>query len=184
MQAASNAAVAAAQQISPPNQSPSKPTIKAADPEKFSGDRAETEGFIRDLNLSITIQPGSFPDARMKMLYALSFMSGGYVHIWAQSETDAVIKGTSSFKTFEDFTKKVEEMFGNPDSARTACTKLHNLRMTSGMSAGEYMTQFEVLTARTSFNDPALEDAYSCGLTVMILDKIHAQPSLPKDLKA
>ena len=72
VQAASNAAVAAAQQIAPPNQSPSKPTIKAADPEKFSGDRAETEGFIRALNLSIASQPRSFPDARTKMLYALS----------------------------------------------------------------------------------------------------------------
>ena len=47
-------------------------------------------------------------------------MSGGFAHIWAQNETDTVIKGTSSFKTFEDFTKKVEEMFGEPDSARTA----------------------------------------------------------------
>ena len=55
VQAASNAAVAAAQQIAPPNQSSSKPTIKAPDPEKFSGDRAETEGFIRALNLSIAI---------------------------------------------------------------------------------------------------------------------------------
>ena len=69
-------------------------------------------------------------------------MSGGSAHIWAQNETDAVIKGSSSFKTFEDFTKKVEETFGDPDSARTACTKLHNLRMTSGMSADEYMAQF------------------------------------------
>ena len=115
------------------------------------------------------------------MLYALFFMSGGFAHIWAQ---DAVIKGTSSFKTFEDFTKKVVEMFGDPDSARTACTKLHNFRMTSGMSADEYIAQFKILAARTSFNDPALKGAYSHGLTVMILDKVHAQPSVPKDLKA
>ena len=140
--------------------------------------------FIRALNLSITIQPRSFPYARTKMLYALSFMSGGSAHIWAQNETDTVIRGTSSFKTFEDFTNKVEEMFGGPDSARTACTKLHSLRMTSGMSADEYTAQFEIVAARTNFNDPALEDAYSCGLTAMILDKIHAQSSLPKDLKA
>ena len=95
-----------------------------------------------------------------------------------------MIKGTSSFKTFKDFTKKVEETFGDPDSTRTSCTKLHTLRMTSGMSADEYTAQFEILAARTNFNDPALEDAYSRGLTAMILDKIHAQPSLPKDLKA
>ena len=56
--------------------------------------------------------------------------------------------------------------------------------MTSGMSADEYMAQFEILAARMSFNDPAFEDAYSHGLTAMILDKIDAQPLLPKDLKA
>ena len=86
------------------------------------------------------------------------------MHIWAQNETDAVIKGNSTFKTFEDFTKKVKETFGDPDSARTACTKLHSLRMTYGMSADEYTAQFEILAARTNFNDPALEDAYSHGL--------------------
>ena len=52
------------------------------------------------------------------------------------------------------------------------------------MSADEYTAQFEILAARTNFNDPALENAYSCGLTAMILDKIHTQPLLPKDLKA
>ena len=111
-------------------------------------------------------------------------MSSGSAYIWAQNETDTVIKGSSSFKTFEDFTKKVEETFGDPDSTRTACTKLHNLRMTSGMSADKYTAQFKILAARTSFNDPALQDAYSHGLAVMILDKIYAQTSFPKDLKA
>ena len=56
--------------------------------------------------------------------------------------------------------------------------------MIPGMSADEYMAQFEILAARTSFNDPALEDAYSCGLTAIILDKIHSQPLLLMDLKA
>ena len=55
-------------------------------------------------------------------------------------------------------------MFGDPNSDRTACTKLHNLRMTSGMSADEYMAQFEILAARTNFNDPALEDATPMAL--------------------
>ena len=89
-----------------------------------------------------------------------------------------MIKCTSSFTTFEDFTKKVEEMFGDPDNARTACTKLHNLRITPGMSADEYMAQFKILAAGMSFNDLALEGAYSSGLIMVILDKIYAQPLL------
>ena len=63
-----------------------------------------------------------------------------------------------------------------------ACTKLHNLRMTPSMLADKYTPQFEIMTVRMSFNYPALEDTYSHDLPAMILDKIHAQPSFPKDL--
>ena len=56
--------------------------------------------------------------------------------------------------------------------------------MSLSMSADEYTIQFEILVGRTSFNDVALEDAYSWGLSTAILIKIHAQPTLPADLKA
>ena len=56
--------------------------------------------------------------------------------------------------------------------------------MSLSMSADEYTAQFEILVGRTNFNDAALEDAYSQGLSTAILDKIHAQPTLPADLKA
>ena len=41
-----------------------------------------------------------------------------------------------------------------------ACTQLHALKMTPGMTAEEYTAKFEMLTGRTSFNKAALEDAY------------------------
>ena len=80
--------------------------------------------------------------------------------------------------------KQVENAFGDPDRSRTAHTKLHDLKMSSSMSADEYTAQFEILAGRTNFNDAALEDAYSQGLSTAILDKIHAQPTLPADLRA
>ena len=58
------------------------------------------------------------------------------------------------------------------DWSRIARTKLHNLKMSSSMSADEYIAQFEILVGRTNFNDAALEDAYSQGLSTAILDKI------------
>jgi hypothetical protein len=87
--AASAAAVTAAQKIIPPAP-PTIPSstcpIKVTDPENFSGDCAETEGFIRAIRLSITVQPGSFLDECTKVLYALSFMTGGSAQIWAQTK--------------------------------------------------------------------------------------------------
>jgi len=178
------AAAAAATHNTSYSKSPSTRPIKAAEPGKFSGDRAETEGFIRSIKIAIAIQPESFPDERTKIMYALSFMTGGSAEVWAHNETQAVIDGTTSLSTFEEFIKQVENAFGDPDRSRTARTKLHDLRMTPGMSADEYTAQFEILAGRTGFNDAALEDAYARGLPAMILDKIHAQPLLPLDLKA
>ena len=80
--------------------------------------------------------------------------------------------------TFDKFTRQVEEAFGDPDHARTAYTKLHDLRMTSNMSADEYAAQFEMLAERAGFNDKGIEDTYGWGLPAMILDKIYAQPLL------
>jgi hypothetical protein len=184
--AASTAAVAAAQHIglsSIPNISSAR-SVKAADPKKFNGDRAETEEFVRAVKLAIAIQPGSFPDERTKLLYALSFMSGGTAQVWAHNETETIINGTSSITTFEEFTRRVEETFGDPDRSRTARTKLHNFKMMPNMTVDDYTAQFDILAARTGFNEAALEDAYSRGLLTAILERIHAQPSLPRNLKA
>ena len=133
--------------------------IKVADPEKFSRDHAETEGFIRAIRLAISVQPESFPDERIKILYALSFMTDGSAHVWAHNETEAVISGTSSIRSFEEFSRHVEEAFGGPYRTQTAHTKLHDLKMTSEMLADEYTACFEILAGRTGFNDAALEDA-------------------------
>ena len=133
--AASTAAVAAAQHIvipTSPNISSTR-SIKAADPERFTGDRAETEGFICAIKLVIAIQPGSFPDERTKILYALSFMAGGSAHTWAQNETESIITNTSTTDSLEEFLKCLEKAFGDPDHARTARTRLHDLKMTLSM---------------------------------------------------
>ena len=111
-------------------------------------------------------------------------MNGGSAEIWANNEMQAVIDGTTSITTFDEYVKRVEAAFGDPDRARTARTKLHDLRMAPGTSADEYTAQFEILAGRTGFNDEALEDTYARGLPPAILDKIHTQPVLPVDLNA
>ena len=111
-------------------------------------------------------------------------MNGGSAEIWANNETQVVIDGTTLITTFDEYIKRVKAVFGDPDRARTVRMKLHDLRMTPGISANEYTAQFEILAGRTGFNDEALEDVYARGLPPAILDKIHAQPILPADLNA
>ena len=91
-------------------------------------------------------------------------MTGGTAEVWAHNQMQAIINGISLIPIFEAFIKQVKDMFADPDHSRTACTKLHNLRMSLGMLADEYMAQFEFLAGRINFNEAALEDVYSQGL--------------------
>ena len=120
------------------------------------------------------MQTDTFVDKRMKILYALSFMHGGMAQVWAANETMAVIMGTSQMRTLDIFLENVKKTFRDPDRAQTAHAQLHELKMTPGTMADDYMARFEMLVGRTSFNDAALEDIYIQGLPNSILQKIFA----------
>ena len=106
------------------------------------------------------MQIDTFVDERMKILYALSIMHRGMAQIWAANKTNAVLANRSTFNTLEELLAAIERTFGDPDCKRTACTQLHALKITAGMTADEYMANFKMLAGRTGFNKAALEDAY------------------------
>jgi len=106
------------------------------------------------------MQIDAFANERMKILYILSFMSGGMAQIWAANETSMTLANTSTFNTLEGLLMSIDKTFRDPDRERMACTQLHALKMTLGMTAEEYMANFEMLSRRTGFNEAALEDAY------------------------
>jgi len=64
---------------------------RAAEPVSFDGSRDKVEQFVQSICISITMQLDMFTDKRIKILYALSFMCGGIVQIWAENETNAVL---------------------------------------------------------------------------------------------
>ena len=84
------------------------------------------------------MQADTFADKRMKVLYALSFMHGGMAQVWAANETMAVITGSSQMQTLDTFLESVEKTFRDPDWEWTACTQLHELKMTPGTMAEDY----------------------------------------------
>jgi len=102
--------------------------------------------------------------------------------VWVANKTGAVLDNMSSFGTLVELLALIKRTFGNPDQERTACTQLHALRMTPGMTAEEYMASFKMLATWTSFNEAALEDMYICGLPQSILLKVYSQTSLPLGL--
>jgi len=80
--------------------------------------------------------------------------------------------------TLEEFLAFIERTFGDPNWERMAHTQLHALKIMPGMTAEEYMANFEMLSGRTGFNKVALEDAYIQGLSQSILLKVYSQTSL------
>ena len=115
----------------------------------------------RAVRIAVTMQADTFADERMKILYALSFMRGGTAQVWVANKTMAAITGTSQMQTLDIFLESVEKTFRDPDRVRTAHAQLHELRMTPGTMAEDYMARFEMLMGRTGFNDTALEDTVS-----------------------
>src|SRR6266481_5710568 len=128
-------------QASIPVQSTHHPNrgTKAAEPEPFNGNRDKTEEFIQAIQVAVAMQADTFPDERMKILYALSFMHGGMVQVWAANKTTAVLNGTSQMQTLAAFLDNVKKTFGDPDRARTAHAQLHELNMTPRTTAEDYM---------------------------------------------
>jgi len=182
--AAAKAASAVAQAIlsNMPTTSHSPRGAKAAEPETFDGSRDRAEQFVRSVRIAITMQLDTFSDERMKILYALSFMRGGIAQVWAENETNAVLSHSSTFTTLAELLAGITRTFGDPDRERTARAQLHTLKMTTGMTADEYMAKFEMLARRTGFNEVALEDAFIRGLPQSSLLKVYLQTSLPSGL--
>ena len=122
---------------------------------------------MRAVRIAVTMQVDAFADERMKVLYALSFMHGGMAQVWAANKTMAVINGTSQVQTLDIFLENVEKTFEDLDRARTACTQLHDLRMTPGTMAEDYTARFEMLAGWTSFTAVCIIQ----GMRLFILKK-------------
>src|SRR5882724_5041821 len=154
---------------------------KAANPEIFDGSQEKTEQLIRSICITVT-QIDAFANERMKILYTLSFMSGGMAQVLAANETSMTLANTSMFNTLEGLLMSIERTFSNPDRERMACTQLHALKMMPGITAEEYTANFEMLARRTGFKKAALEGAYIQGLPQSILLKVYSQTSLPSGM--
>src|SRR5882724_9076287 len=86
-------------QVPPGGQS--RRNSKAADPETFDRSQEKTEQFIQSVRIAITMQIDTFADERMKILYTMSFMSGGMAQVWAANKTSTTLANMSTFNTLE-----------------------------------------------------------------------------------
>lgn len=182
-----------APQLAPPLAQPHDPQPrepKVADPPTFSGNRNETQSFIRSVRTVFTLAPSRFPvgDENRKILFALGFMQGGTAGIWANNHANAILDPNTPnpFATFQDFQDTFERAFGSADRAQKARTDMAALKMKPGDTVEEYTTAFEALAIHTGYNEAAHIEAYRAGLHPRIVEKIYGDTNgeLPVNLEA
>src|SRR5882724_9976286 len=102
---------------------------RAAELESFYGSRDKAEQFIQSIHITIMMQLNMFADERMKILYALSFICGGIVQVWAENETNVVLSHSSTFSTLAELLAGIKRTFSDLDQERIAHAQLHALKM-------------------------------------------------------
>src|ERR1700742_2167997 len=167
--------VAAQQPAQPQGAHPREP--KVADPPLFSGNRNETQSFIRSVRTVFQLSPSRFPDGdeNRKILFALGFMQGGTAGVWANNHANAILDPNppDPFPTFVAFQAGFERAFGAADRAQRARTEMAGLKMKPGDAVEEYTTTFEALAVHTGYNEAAHIEAYCGGLHQRIVEKIY-----------
>ena len=163
---------------------------KAADPAIFSGNRNETESFIRSVRTVFQLNPSRFPpgDEARRIIFALGFIQGGTAGTWANNHTNAMLDPETDdpFATFQAFQDSFERAFGSADRAEKARTDMAALKMKPGDTVEEYTTSFEALAMHTGYNEIAHINAYRAGLNIRIVEKIYQDHNgvLPDNLAA
>lgn len=109
-----------------------------------------------------------------KILYTLSWMHGGTTGAWVENLTTVMLDLVvlNPYATSAEFLITFENVFGELDCTFSTRTQLHALQQGT-MSAEEYTAHFDAIAGQTSFDKQALIDAYQCGLSGQLLEKIH-----------
>jgi len=96
-----------------PTGSHSSKGARAAELESFDGIRDKVEQFVQSVH--VMMQLDMFSDERMKILYALSFIHGVIVKVWAKNKPNVILSHSSTFSTLAELLAGIERTFGDPD---------------------------------------------------------------------
>ena len=164
---------------------PGKYEPKIADPEHFTGNRAQVMDFLSKCRLKFAGQPSRFPTERIKVLYAGSYLKD-QAYSWFQPLLNAVYDPNqhdpAELDSFELFSDALITIYGDPDLMATAERQISNLKHTD--SVAKYHAEFTRLRQYVKWNEDALKNTFYMGLKEHIKDWLSTQdrPNTLKDL--
>jgi hypothetical protein len=115
---------------------PSNPKVK--DPELYYGERPKLHTFLTQCELKFNCVPNKFNLDAKKVNYTSSRHRG---NTWAWIEP-SIMKGQSSYKTWEEFKTAITRAFGEADSKEVARRKFKSIQQ-GNRSAAAYWAEFQ-----------------------------------------
>jgi hypothetical protein len=161
---------------------PAPREIKVRVPTDFVGEPTKTKKFIQECELFIRVNFAIYDTEEKKVIFALSFMTGGTATAWKEAFTVKAITD-NDFGTWAAFKIALTEAFSPVNNAGTARTQIKNLKQSSCDSVEDYIAKFRILKDRAGINeDTALIEYFMDGLNSKLLEKVFNMENVPTTL--
>jgi hypothetical protein len=146
---------------------------KIADPEPFTGIRAELIPFLAKCRLKFLGQPSRYPTEDSKIFFAGSFLRKAPFS-WFQPLLSAAenpeLPTPEEFESFESFAQALTNIYGDPLLELSSERALNNLTQTGSVST--YTSEFQRLKQYVKWNESAFVGRYYNGLNDETKDEI------------
>lgn len=146
---------------------PEGPEPRVGAPEKFGGEPESCQPFITNCELMFALQPRTFSTEQARVAYAINHLTGR-ARLWGTAEWDRRSPACTSFSLFATELRKVFDL--GPTSSE-ASRDLMSIRQGS-RTVADFSIDFRTLASRSTWNTPALVDAFLHSLADYIKDEL------------
>jgi len=155
---------------------PPPPKAMTADPQEYSGNRAEYEDFLMQCQLRFASCPTLYQTDRQKIVFAGSFLRN-QAKKWFKPHVN-INNGEVDFPTWPAFTTALGAAFDDPDHIATAEHKLKKLKQGRDTASG-YHAQFVALATVLDLTERAKISQFREGLSKEVRQLLTTQVSPP-----
>jgi len=136
-------------------------------PEKYDGKRHSFRQFINSVKMQFSVSPDRFSSDHIKTGFVASLLRGPALD-WISPYLE---KKDAMLSSWTDFEKRFTDMFDDPHRAKTAVTKLTQLRQ-GRRPVVAYAAEFRRIVMDADFDNNAEVFWFRAGLSDAILDEL------------
>jgi hypothetical protein len=147
--------------------------IRMADPEPFTGLPRTTDSFLNSCVNIFMAQPLQYPSVESRVRFALSFIRGDATR-WRDGMFKDIGNGDYLFTSWDDFTDRLRESFGDPFRVEDAQRKMHTIEQ-GRRTAEEFFIEFEDLKSEAGFCDASVIFNLKRALRKEVRDEVNCR---------